>query len=194
MNERGDLSHAHILNAPWFPYASLWDTTTSPAKTRDRSQKNGHVDGDVISPGASCASGIHRCSAARVKTRLFLARAAHTCVSLQQGDCLYVHVTWGSASEELTNIQSRPGGEAESMESKRKGAKRRKIILNLKYKPRPQQFAQNLTHKQIQVGEKRALAPAHPREDYYIIWFEIFQQCFQTPEWVEKAGWEFFWG
>ena len=33
---------------------------------------------------------------------------------------MYVHVTWGSVSEELTNIQQRPGGETESMESKGK--------------------------------------------------------------------------
>lgn len=33
---------------------------------------------------------------------------------------MYVHVTWGSVSEELTNIQQSPGGESESMESKGK--------------------------------------------------------------------------
>lgn len=41
--------------------------------------------------GAACS----RCSGTRVTTRLFLDEAAHTWASLQQGNCVYVHVTWG---------------------------------------------------------------------------------------------------
>lgn len=40
-------------------------------------------------------SGIHRCSGTTVTTSLFLAEAAHTWVSLQQGNRASVHVTRG---------------------------------------------------------------------------------------------------
>ncbi len=83
-------------------------------------------------------SGIHRCSGTRVTTRLFLDKAAHTWARLQQGNCVfvyvcvYVHVKWGSV---LTNIQQRPGGKTESMESKgKRGESLWKIKLGLKYR------------------------------------------------------------
>lgn len=149
-------SLTHILSSASFSHTSLWAVLDKPPATQSRGLHSRNWSSwwwsDLLGAACVCVclcfhikSGIHRCSGTTVTTRLFLDDAAHTWASLQQGNCVSVHVTWGSVSEELTNIQQCPGGETESMESKGRG-KLWKIKLGLKYNGWPQPLTQNRTY------------------------------------------------
>lgn len=69
-------------------------------------------------------------------TRLYLAKAAHTWASLQEGN---------SVSEELTNIQQCPGGGTESME---RGESCGKLNWALNTRATAATYTEPHTHKQ----------------------------------------------
>lgn len=113
-----------------------------------------------------------RCSETRVTTSqlcLFLDEASHTWASLQPGNCVR-ECNMGEWERGAENVQRRPGGETESMETSGKRRERGGKLNWVSNMRGNHNHLQRTSHTQT---DKTGQWPWHLHK-IYVIWFEIF--------------------